>query len=58
MVDKFLNVKILKNPLNWLVVFSMALIAYYALHFILLHYSGKNSAPPSTQPITGSNFAY
>lgn len=35
-----LNWSLLKNPLNWFVVWTMLLIAGYTAHLILSHYQG------------------
>jgi len=40
MLDKFLNVSLLRHPMNWAIVVLMVIIAGAALHFIVAGYNG------------------
>jgi uncharacterized membrane protein len=47
-MDKFINVKLLANPLNWLVVWMMVILSAVLGHFILTG-AGVEHTPTKTE---------
>lgn len=39
---KVVNAKLLSHPLNWLIVWSMLLIAAYTAHLLIAFFNGKH----------------
>lgn len=46
-MDKFINVKVLANPLNWLVVFAILMLLSVFGHFVLT-WAGVSHTPDET----------
>jgi len=40
MIDKFINVPLLRHPINWAIVLLMVMIGGAAIHFICRYASG------------------
>jgi len=47
------NTNVLKHPMNWLVIWSMLLVAFFVGHLLISYFNGKhpgssNAAGPGT----------
>jgi hypothetical protein len=40
-MDRFLNIELLKNPVNWAIVWAMVLFAAFALYTISVYAAGN-----------------
>jgi hypothetical protein len=61
---KVVNLNLAKHPLNWFVIWSMALVLFFVLHLVQSYFSGQHpgnttGAGPgtSTSPDTGTSSA-
>lgn len=48
------NSRVLAHPLNWITVWSMALILFYVVHLLTAYVQGRHPGKPATDSTEGA----
>jgi hypothetical protein len=54
---EFINLPLIKNPLNWFTVFMMIVIAMIGFHFVVKLFEGGGSAANVSNPLSNNTGA-